>query len=108
MNIKATLQTSQNYYLQILLGQTPANGDNPVKGAANLEQSATGTDSSLSISFAFHSKTEITLQAKQIDNSLPGNGQQTENQDTASTSPTDAFNNGPWGVDQTAARIRDN
>ncbi len=102
MNLNATLQTSQSYYMQLLFGQTPARENSPAAGAA---QNTAGTGTTVSISFAFSSKTEISLQAKQIENYFSGNGQQTDNQNATTSSPLDAFNNGPWGIDQTAGRI---
>ncbi len=105
MNINATLQSSQNSSLRILFGTAPANQNNSAKAAPLLEQSAPGKETSLSLSLALSSRTEITLQATQIKNYFSGAGQQTANRDATSTSPLEAFNKGPWGVDQTAGRI---
>jgi hypothetical protein len=105
MDIKTALQTGQNYSMQILFGQTPANQNTSAKAPSRTEQNASGRDASLSLSLSWSGKTEITLQAKQIENYFSGDDQQTKNEDATASSPLDAFNNGPWGIDQTAGRI---
>ena len=65
MNIKATLETSQSFYLKAFLGQTARPGKNTA--ATLIPEQALHDKKSLSMSLVFNSKAEVSFQARKIE-----------------------------------------